>query len=154
MDLIQIIIEMIVKAMSPPKTRLPPRGSPDEVVRQIQARIEAARVQNPRARAPTGFRANKGQVAPQQRQATPAFKRQKTKRKMPPALPAAAIVAPAAKVAAAPRAAAAAAPKKSAPVYVDARVLARWLVPQTLRSQFVLTEIFQPPVSLRESHLL
>jgi hypothetical protein len=155
-DLLQIIIELIVKALSPPKTRLPPGSSPDAVARQIQARIEAARVQGAQAQSrrasPSGFRQNKGQLAPQLRQATPLFRQRKTKRKTPPALPPAVVIAPAAKVVAAPRAAVTA-PKTPTPVYVDARVLARWLVPQTLRAQFVLTEIFQPPVSLRDSHL-
>jgi hypothetical protein len=31
--------------------------------------------------------------------------------------------------------------------------LNRWLNPRTLRQQFMLTEVFQPPVTLRESHL-
>jgi hypothetical protein len=36
---------------------------------------------------------------------------------------------------------------------VDARGIARWLNPSTLRRQFMLTEIFQPPVALRDDHL-
>jgi hypothetical protein len=37
---------------------------------------------------------------------------------------------------------------------VDARTLRRWLNPQTLRSQYILTEILQPPLALRqERHL-
>ena len=31
----------------------------------------------------------------------------------------------------------------------DARALARWLRPQTLQQQFIVTEIFQPPLALR-----
>jgi hypothetical protein len=31
--------------------------------------------------------------------------------------------------------------------------LNRWLNPKTLQQQFMLTEVFQPPVTLRESHL-
>jgi len=34
-----------------------------------------------------------------------------------------------------------------------AAALNRWLKPTTLRQQFMLTELFQPPVALRESHL-
>lgn len=34
-----------------------------------------------------------------------------------------------------------------------AAALNRWLNPTTLRQQFMLTEVFQPPVALRESHL-
>ena len=33
---------------------------------------------------------------------------------------------------------------------VDASALARWAKPATLRQQFMLTEIFQPPLALRE----
>lgn len=33
---------------------------------------------------------------------------------------------------------------------VDATALRRWLKPATLHSQFILSEIFQPPVALRE----
>ncbi len=160
MDLLQILIEMIIKAASGPKKPAQARNNSDEVVRQIQARIEAARVQVGRAQSSTGsvagsrtgFHQNKGQLAPQLRQATPLFKQRKPKRKMPPALPAVAAPQPAAKLVP-PRPAVAAAPAKPAAVYVDAKVLTRWLVPQTLRSQFILTEVFQPPVSLRESHL-
>jgi hypothetical protein len=47
-----------------------------------------------------------------------------------------------------PRPAAAAPPRPSAAV--DAAALRRWLRPQTLRTQFILTEILQPPPALRE----
>jgi hypothetical protein len=36
-------------------------------------------------------------------------------------------------------------------VAVDATVLRRWLTPGTLRTQFILTEVFQPPLALRKS---
>jgi hypothetical protein len=32
----------------------------------------------------------------------------------------------------------------------NAAALSRWLTPKTLRSQFILTEILQPPLALRE----
>ena len=44
---------------------------------------------------------------------------------------------------------AAAAPAKRPPA-VDAQAIRRWLTPATLRSQFILTEILQPPLALRE----
>ncbi|HUB27318.1 MAG TPA: hypothetical protein VL992_17975 [Tepidisphaeraceae bacterium] len=61
----------------------------------------------------------------------------------------------------APRPAAAPAPPQVAPpmarpaaavsaLSVDAVALRRWLNAGTLRKQFILTEIFQPPVALRE----
>ena len=34
-----------------------------------------------------------------------------------------------------------------------APAIARWLQPNTLRQQFILTEILQPPLAMRESHL-
>jgi hypothetical protein len=40
--------------------------------------------------------------------------------------------------------------KRPAPA-VDAAVIRRWLRPGTLRSQYILTEIFQPPLALRDS---
>jgi hypothetical protein len=33
---------------------------------------------------------------------------------------------------------------------VDSAAIARWAKPSTLRTQFILTEIFQPPLALRE----
>lgn len=36
---------------------------------------------------------------------------------------------------------------------VNAAVLRRWLQPQTLQNQFMLTEIFQPPLALRAKPL-
>jgi len=35
-------------------------------------------------------------------------------------------------------------------IAVDAAVIARWAQPNKLRQQFILTEIFQPPLALRE----
>jgi hypothetical protein len=37
-----------------------------------------------------------------------------------------------------------------APSGADAAALSRWLNPKTLRSQFILTEILQPPLALRD----
>ena len=38
-------------------------------------------------------------------------------------------------------------------VAVDARVLSTWLTPKVMHRQFILTEILQPPIALREQHL-
>ncbi|HTL28925.1 MAG TPA: hypothetical protein VL282_06890, partial [Tepidisphaeraceae bacterium] len=35
----------------------------------------------------------------------------------------------------------------------NALALHQWLTPQTMRRQFILTEILQPPLALRDSHL-
>jgi hypothetical protein len=155
MELLILLIKLIVKGLSPPAPRQQQPSNPDEVVRQIQARIEAARLQQPVAPAAGQTRRlsglNKGQIPAALRQKPPAFKQKKAKRKMPPALPAKVFAAPAVQATVAPPAA----PKPPAKptVYVDAQVLGRWLRPQTLRTQFILTEIFQPPVTLRQTHL-
>ena len=39
---------------------------------------------------------------------------------------------------------------RPAPQTVAAPVIRRWLTPATLRQQFILTELFQPPLSMRE----
>jgi len=51
------------------------------------------------------------------------------------------------------RSEAAAAPTAHRPasLAVDARAVARWLTPATLRQQFILTEVLQPPVALRDT---
>jgi len=38
-------------------------------------------------------------------------------------------------------------------VTVAAPAIRKWLRPATLRQQFILTELFQPPIALRENHL-
>jgi hypothetical protein len=47
---------------------------------------------------------------------------------------------------------AAAAPKRPK-VSANASAVAKWLRPDTLRQQFILTEILQPPLALRDQHL-
>jgi hypothetical protein len=53
-------------------------------------------------------------------------------------------------VASAPAMAASAPAARPASPQVDAAALARWLQPATLRHQFMLTEVLQPPLALRE----
>jgi hypothetical protein len=64
-----------------------------------------------------------------------------------------AIVQPAAASSVAPQAASAA-PKMARTLAqgVAAPVIKRWLTPQILRQQFILTEVFQPPLALRKIH--
>jgi hypothetical protein len=158
MDLIQLIIELISNAFEKPKTRIPTANNSDDMVRQIQARIEAARIQDARARQAGESRPLFAQLPPQVQQSgrppTAGFKPRKQKRKAPPALPRKLVAVPAAKVIAPKPVAPPSPPPKPAVVNVDAKVLSRWLRPQTLRTQFIVTEIFQPPVALRESHLI
>jgi hypothetical protein len=49
-----------------------------------------------------------------------------------------------------PRAAPAMSPAAARPATVTAPVIRRWLQPATLRQQFILTELFQPPMSMRQ----
>ena len=74
----------------------------------------------------------------------PARQQQQRRRMQPVAAP-----PPPAKPAlqTAPPVAAAAKPK---PPTVQAPTIRRWLTPTTLRQQFILTELFQPPLSMRE----
>jgi hypothetical protein len=65
-----------------------------------------------------------------------------------PPLPAAA-AAPVAVQAASPAAASATAGERRGGTAANAAALSRWLTPATLRSQFILTEILQPPLALR-----
>jgi hypothetical protein len=44
--------------------------------------------------------------------------------------------------------------QQSATPRITAGTISRWLRPQTLNQQFVLTEIFQPPLALRDRHLM
>ncbi len=168
MDLLVLIIQLIAKAFNSPPSRAPASNDPNDLVRQIQARIEAARVQNPNnprsvgplpsARQPVRL-PSRQRPAPRLAQIPGAvkpkagpFQGKKSKRKAPPALPALVAALPDTKKVLAPPAAPPP-PAKPAAAFVDAKVLARWLKPQTLRAQFILTEVFQPPVALRESHL-
>jgi hypothetical protein len=158
MDILIILIQLIARAFKSPSTGAPETRNPQDLAGQIQARIEAARVQtqqaaNPTAKKPgarpTPARAIAKRPIPRQ---APAPAQRKMKRKAPPPIPTRA--APqtvrnvVAKIAAAPTP-----PPRPAAVFVDAKVLVRWLRPQTLRSQFILTEIFQPPIALRDNHL-
>jgi hypothetical protein len=45
-------------------------------------------------------------------------------------------------------------PPPRQPVSADAAAIARWLRPASLRQQFILTEVFQPPLAFREEREL
>jgi hypothetical protein len=42
----------------------------------------------------------------------------------------------------------------AAPISADATTIHRWLNPLVLRKQFILTEVLQPPLALRDDHRL
>lgn len=82
----------------------------------------------------------------------PPPRRPKTKRQRPPAAPpAVAVFEEALRPVATPIRGPAATIRRAPGVAGNAAALSRWLTPQTLRSQFMLTEILQPPLALRES---
>jgi len=70
------------------------------------------------------------------------------KKQKAPAAQATPLSAPLPPLPAAPEVPQASTPRK--PTGADAAALSRWLTPRTLRSQFILTEILQPPLALRE----
>ena len=77
-------------------------------------------------------------------------KKQKAKGQgLPTAPPLPAVPAPVAIQAASPAAVSATAGERRGGTGANAAALARWLTPATLRSQFILTEILQPPLALR-----
>ena len=91
---------------------------------------------------------------PASRQAPPRPKQKAKKQKsrgLPPAppLPAAATAA-AVPIAARASSDAQPAARTAGPAPADAAALSRWLNARTLRSQFILTEILQPPLALRD----
>jgi hypothetical protein len=151
MELLVLLIRLISRAFDQPKPQSGVARKPDDLVRQIQARIEAARLQTPQGPQPPATRPMMARLPPARRVKAPLFKGRKGARRGPPALPAKPVTAQVAKAATPAPVTAPAAAKPVASV--DAKLLSRWLRPQTLRTQFILTEIFQPPVALRESRL-
>ncbi len=76
--------------------------------------------------------------------------KQKTSRRADPALQRVVTAAPTgAPIASKVETAAPIAPVRSNASRASAPAIAKWLKPETLRSQFILTEIFQPPVAMR-----
>ena len=92
-----------------------------------------------------------GRSAPPPLPRPQAKQQQQKKRRRPVAAPAAPVQAP---PAAPPPPLVAPAPsmptrQNASTASVSAPALARWLQPNTLRRQFILTEVFQPPLGLR-----
>ncbi len=145
MDLIIELIKLIVRMSNSGQTRQPAAADPQrqmDMARQIQQRIEEARRRAGDPNAPMLAR----MPPPGTQVRGPQKQQKKQKRQAPPPLPtqkSAPVERVMAEVAPPPP------PKPVAPS-ADAKLLARWLRPQTLRSQFILTEVFQPPLSMRE----
>ena len=169
-DLVKIVIFVIIgifwaighlaswikKAGTKPNVRPAPR--PPVRPPAIPALKQALQSAPPRAVAKTP----PARLKLQQRQA--AF----PKRPVPPPLPPGARIAPPAYaqipqpplIALVPRPAPAPAPRTAAPAVASVQAarpvafaasLNRWLQPNTLQKQFVITEIFQPPLALRDA---
>lgn len=88
-------------------------------------------------------------------QPPPQPRRQKQKKaaRLPPAPPMAPAAALPPALPAAARAGDAPAARAGQPLSANAAALSRWLNGKTLRSQFILTEILQPPLALRDRAL-
>jgi hypothetical protein len=104
----------------------------------------------PMPQRPVPQRAAQPRVAPQRSLAKPkrSTRRQPAvaARPTPPPLPQ--------QVAAPPPAQVAPPVRRPAPASASAPTIARWLRPQTLRSQFILTEVLRPPLALRADESL
>lgn len=108
-----------------------PYVPPRPVQRPVPARpVMAPRVPQPLSRPPPRKVKKKGG-----RPAPPVPAEQPAVPHMPPAPPASVQAA------------------RRAPAGADATALSRWLTAKTLRSQFILTEILQPPLALREDRM-
>jgi hypothetical protein len=146
--LIKLIAELFGGGQNKPKgpgfPNLPPRQPstpPPPLPEDARRRLEELQKKQQQARSP--------QRQPQRRPPPPITKPPVT-RKAPvrvaaPPPPQVTAVRPAL----VPTAPAPAAVKRPS-VAVDAAALRRWLRPQTLHNQFMLSEIFQPPVALRK----
>jgi hypothetical protein len=166
-ELVDIIIAIISKWTAPPKQ--PTRQSPGQLQKQAQRgrpAMLASTTQTPSGHGGPAYKPIPGaRAVPPSRAVlkgkTPQVRR--ARRPQPPPMIAAPIVtgrrvgSPPPAQGAKSRAAAdkiadktkPAAPTPKAPAALDAAAFRRWLTPATLRQQFMLTEIFQPPLALR-----
>ena len=129
--------QMRAQLSAPPQA---PPARPVQLAPGIAMRVPLA------ALAPARSKPAKRPVPP----AAKAPKRAAARKPVPPAPPArqaAAIVNPIRQAANEP---AAPSPQRKPIVPVTAANLSRWLRPDTLRQQFILTEILQPPLALRD----
>ncbi|MCC7351267.1 MAG: hypothetical protein IT446_11925 [Phycisphaerales bacterium] len=107
------------------KTKQPPKPpiQPKDPVARLQFRINT--VPPPRK---SGRSKKRPAVAPPPLPAEPAVEPPSIDQSAPPAEPVA---------------------RRSVPQAVSAASIHNWLTPKTLRQQFIITELFQPPVALR-----
>ena len=142
------LASFLKKASSPAKPRTVPKPPPvpTSVRLQIPAMKQALRSAPPMAR-PV-----KTPPARIKQQRTAVF----SARPVPPPLPAARVPQPAPAPrkpapAPAPEPVATSAQATRRPAFASS--INRWLQPNTLRKQFILTEIFQPPLALRDERM-
>jgi hypothetical protein len=140
----------------PPRPVQQPVALAPEIARRIPkytpAKVPQQRRPQPQQRRPvsTGRPATNYNAMAQQP------KKQRSKAKAPPPLPTAPVAALEApvKVTLAEEASPAVTSRSSKkPVTVGASAIRRWMRPQTLRQQFILTEVLQPPLAMRENPL-
>jgi hypothetical protein len=132
-ELIEIIIRMIIRMMqgpkpvAPPQRRAIPAPTPVPPIRRgkppLARRAPGKRMAPPPISLAKPIMMSPGQVVSAYNPAAPVQKTSPTPAPQPPAV------------------------KPSA----TAQTLNRWLNPTTLRQQFIITEIFQPPLALRQS---
>jgi hypothetical protein len=122
-----------------------PQQAPPQAPPQLQRGLPPQ--MDPRVAFQRAQRATSGRPLPAQGRARHQAVASNVRTSAPPPVP-----APAAPAKIAPPTSPAS-PVPSTPTRVDARALHRWLTPATLRRQFMLTEVLQPPVALRPNHL-
>jgi hypothetical protein len=150
MDAIEVLVRLIEGAVENSARRRqqqqqrtpilyrPPQQTPQQPQQFIPPQLD------PRVALQRAGRASARRVAPAQSRVRRQSATSNVRTSTPPPVPSSA--APAKIASPAP-------PAPSMPTRVDARALHRWLTPATLRRQFMLTEVLQPPIALRDHHL-
>ena len=141
-QLIEMLIQVIIDLFrgSGKTTQAPPQIPPPRLPSRPVAKQPVPQRRSP---APTAQRPAPRPVQPQAA---------RTAARQAPRPPQPAPVQRVAPVAPAPAAQTAAPSVKHPSVAVDAAALRRWLKPRVLRDQFILSEVFQPPIALRDTH--
>jgi hypothetical protein len=164
MEVLILLIKLLLRGAKQNPTASGSPMSEQELIAKIRQRIEAARVDagtaSPRSSTSQPKRvvqnAPRSVQSPKLRSKGIFQQRGKKRPAPPPPLPQAAASdssVEAVQSTVLPTPAVAASQARETPT-VDAKALAVWLRPQLLRKQFILTEILQPPVALRDAHLI
>jgi hypothetical protein len=141
----------IAQRAQPQAQRMPP----PPISRGIAARFpDVLLPPTPSQRRPPQVRAQQQPRGPRPFPKKPQRKQQQQRQSAPIAPPPlAAAPTPPQAPDAAPVARTAAAAASTASPRITAAMLSKWMTPNTLNQQFLITEIFQPPLGLRDRHL-